>query len=85
VSRRSKNVFLKDVKIGSDCSFAKISAFRSENRGSFGYGTKDGGSVSQSLLQAINIGIGIQAGNGGIFFALKKAEINSTILTIPGQ
>jgi hypothetical protein len=28
-------------KIGSDCSFAKSSAFRSENHGSFGYDLKN--------------------------------------------
>jgi hypothetical protein len=33
-------------KIGSDCSFAKSTAFRSENHGSFGYGLKNEGPVS---------------------------------------
>jgi hypothetical protein len=48
-------------KIGSDCSFAKSTAFRSENHGSFGYDLKNGGPVSQqvwhvkepSLLKAV--------------------------------
>jgi hypothetical protein len=37
----------KTFKIGSDCSFAKIMAFRSENHGTFGYDLKNGGPVSQ--------------------------------------
>jgi hypothetical protein len=49
-------------KIGSDCSFAKSTAFRCENHGSFGYDLKNGGPMSQlvwhfkepSLLKAIS-------------------------------
>jgi hypothetical protein len=37
----------KTYKIGSDCSFAKNTAFRSENHGSFGYDLKYGGPVSR--------------------------------------
>jgi hypothetical protein len=37
----------KTFKIGSDCSFAKSTAFRSENHGSFGYDLENGGPVSQ--------------------------------------
>jgi hypothetical protein len=37
----------KTFKIGSDYSFAKSAAFRSENHGSFGYDLKNGGPVSQ--------------------------------------
>jgi hypothetical protein len=33
-------------KIGSDCSFAKNTAFRSEEHGSFGYYLKNGGLMS---------------------------------------
>jgi hypothetical protein len=32
--------------VGSDCSFAKSTAFRSENHGSVGYDLKNGGPVS---------------------------------------
>jgi hypothetical protein len=46
----------KTFKIHSDCSFAKITAFISENHGSFGYDLKNGGLVSHikepSLLKA---------------------------------
>jgi hypothetical protein len=35
------------LKIGSDCSFTKNTAFRSENHKSFGYELKNGGPVSQ--------------------------------------
>jgi hypothetical protein len=49
-------------QMGSDCSFVKRSAFRSENHGSFGYDFKNRGPVSQqewhvkepSLLKAIS-------------------------------
>jgi hypothetical protein len=50
----------RTLKIGSDCSFGKSTAFRSENHGSFGYDLKDGGPVSQwhvkepSLLKAVS-------------------------------
>jgi hypothetical protein len=52
----------KTVKVDSDCSFAKSTAFRSENHGSFGYDLKNGDSVSQwvwhvkepSLLGAVS-------------------------------
>jgi hypothetical protein len=37
----------KTFKRGTDCSFAKSTAFRSENQGSFGYDLKHGGHVSQ--------------------------------------
>jgi hypothetical protein len=37
----------KMFKIGSDYSFAKSKAFRSENYGSFEYDLKNGGPVSQ--------------------------------------
>jgi hypothetical protein len=35
----------QDVKIGSDCSFAKSTTFRSDNHGSFGYAIRNGGPV----------------------------------------
>jgi hypothetical protein len=44
---RAGRVKPKAFKIGSDCSFAKSTVFRSENHGSFGYDLKNGGSVSQ--------------------------------------
>ena len=37
----------KTVKIGSDCFFARSTAFRRYNHGSFGYDLKNGGPVSQ--------------------------------------
>jgi hypothetical protein len=37
----------KMFEIGSDCFFAKSTAFRSENHGSFEYDLKNGGPVSQ--------------------------------------
>jgi hypothetical protein len=37
----------KTFRIGSDCSFAKNTAFGSENQGSFEYDLKNGGLVSQ--------------------------------------
>ena len=39
-----------DVNTGSDCSFAKCSALRSGNHGSFGYDLKNGGPVSRQAL-----------------------------------
>jgi hypothetical protein len=44
---RAGRVKPKAYKIGSDCSFAKSTALRSENTGSFGYDLKNGGPVSQ--------------------------------------
>jgi hypothetical protein len=44
---RAGRVKSKTFKIGSDCSFAKCTAFRSETHGSFGYDFKNGGPVSQ--------------------------------------
>jgi hypothetical protein len=44
---RSGRVKPKAYEIGSDCSFAKSTAVRSENHGSFGYAVKNGGPVSQ--------------------------------------
>jgi hypothetical protein len=52
----------KAFEIGSGCSFAKSTAFRSENHGSFRYDLKNGGPVSQkvwhvkepSLLKAVS-------------------------------
>jgi hypothetical protein len=44
---RAGRVKPKMFKVGSDCSFAKSTAFRSENHGSFGYDFKNGGPVSQ--------------------------------------
>jgi hypothetical protein len=44
---RASRVKPKSFRIGSDCSFAKSSAFRSENHGSFGYDLKNGGPMSQ--------------------------------------
>jgi hypothetical protein len=44
---RTGHFKLKTFKIGSDCSFAKSMAFRSENHGSFGYDLKNGGPMSQ--------------------------------------
>jgi hypothetical protein len=52
----------QDVKIGSDCSFAKSTAFISDNHGSFGYAIENGDPVSQqvwhikelSLLKAVS-------------------------------
>jgi hypothetical protein len=52
----------QDVEIGSDCSFAKSTAFTSDYYGSLGYAIKNGGSVSQqvwhikelSLLKAVS-------------------------------
>jgi hypothetical protein len=37
----------KAFKIGSDCSFTKSTAFRSENHGYFRYDLKNGGPMSQ--------------------------------------
>jgi hypothetical protein len=37
---RAGRVKLKTFKIGSNCSFGKSTAFRSEHRGSFGYDLK---------------------------------------------
>jgi hypothetical protein len=37
------------IKIGSDCSFTKSTAFRSENHGSFGCDLKNGGPMSQAV------------------------------------
>jgi hypothetical protein len=37
------------IKIGSDCSFPKFTAFISDNHGSFGYAIKNGGPVSQQV------------------------------------
>jgi hypothetical protein len=37
----------KTIKIGSNCSFTKSTAFRSENHRSVGYDLKNGGPVSQ--------------------------------------
>jgi hypothetical protein len=59
---RAGRVIPKTFNIRSDCSFAKSTAFRSENHGSFGYDLKNGGSVSQyvwhvkepSLLKAVS-------------------------------
>jgi hypothetical protein len=39
----------QDVKIDSDCSFAKRAASRSDNHGSFRYAIKDGGPVSRQV------------------------------------
>jgi hypothetical protein len=39
----------QDVKIGRDCSFAKTTAFTSDNHGSFGYAIKNGGPVLQQV------------------------------------
>jgi hypothetical protein len=58
---RAGSVKPKTFKIGSDCSFSKSTAFRSENHGSFGHDLKNGGPVSQkvwhvkepSLLKAV--------------------------------
>jgi hypothetical protein len=44
---RAGHVKPKTLKIGSDCFFAKSTAFRSENHGSFGYDLNNGGPVSQ--------------------------------------
>jgi hypothetical protein len=44
---RASCVKPKTFKIESDCSFAKCTAFRSENHGSFGYDLINGGTVSQ--------------------------------------
>jgi hypothetical protein len=44
---RAGRVKPKTFNIGSDCFFAKSTAFRSENHGSFGYDLKNGGPVSQ--------------------------------------
>jgi hypothetical protein len=52
----------KTFEIGSDCSFAKTMAFRSENYGSFEYDLKNGGPLSQyvwhvtepSMLKAVS-------------------------------
>jgi hypothetical protein len=46
---RADRVKLKTFKIGTDCSFANSTAFRSENHGSFGYDLKNGGPVSQGV------------------------------------
>jgi hypothetical protein len=40
-------VVVKTFKIGSDCSFAKSTAFRSENNESFRYDLKNRGPVLQ--------------------------------------
>jgi hypothetical protein len=42
---------LKDVKIRSDCFFAKSMAFRSENHKSFGYDVRNEGPTSQQVWQ----------------------------------
>jgi hypothetical protein len=44
---RDGSVKPKTFKLGSDCSFAKSTSFRSENHGSFGYGLKNEGPMSQ--------------------------------------
>jgi hypothetical protein len=44
---RISRVKPKTFNIGSDCSFAKSTVFRSENHRSFGYDLKNGGPVSQ--------------------------------------
>jgi hypothetical protein len=44
---RAGRVKAKTFKIGSDCSFANSTAFRSENHVSFGYDLRNGGHVSQ--------------------------------------
>jgi hypothetical protein len=44
---RADRVKPKMFKIGSDCSFVKSTAFRSENHESFAYDLKNGGPVSQ--------------------------------------
>jgi hypothetical protein len=44
---RASRVKPKTSKIGSDCSFAKSTAFKRENHGSLGYDLKNGGPVSQ--------------------------------------
>jgi hypothetical protein len=45
--RSGRPIKPKTFKMGSDCSFAKSTAFRSENHGSFGYDLNNGGPVSQ--------------------------------------
>jgi hypothetical protein len=44
---RAGRVKAKKFKIGSDCSFAKSTALRSEKHGVFGYDLKNGGPVSR--------------------------------------
>jgi hypothetical protein len=44
---RTGRVKPKTFEIGTDCSFAKSTAFRGEKHGSFGYDLKNGGPVSQ--------------------------------------
>jgi hypothetical protein len=59
---RAGRVKPKTFKICSDCSFAKSTAFRRSNHGSFEYDLKNGGPVSQyvwhvqepSLLKAVS-------------------------------
>jgi hypothetical protein len=47
---RAGRVKPKTFKIGRDCSFAKSTAFRSENHESFRYDFKNGGLVTQQVL-----------------------------------
>jgi hypothetical protein len=47
---RACRVNLKTFKIGSDCSFAKSTAFRSENHRSFRYDLKNGGLMLQTSM-----------------------------------
>jgi hypothetical protein len=44
---RAGRVKRKSFNVGSDCSFANSTTFRSENHGSFGYDLKKAGPVSQ--------------------------------------
>jgi hypothetical protein len=46
-SARAGCVKPKTIKIGSDCSFAKSTAVKNENHGSFGYDLENGGPVLQ--------------------------------------
>jgi hypothetical protein len=60
--QNAKKEILFMFRIGSDCAFAKSTAFRSENYRSFGYDFDNGGPVSQkvwhvkepSLLKAVS-------------------------------